>query len=57
MRDTLRLSVLDKDDLKLINKKEKKQAKADQKEKKVYSNKSSLKKMMLSCHVLSASMF
>ena len=34
MRDTLRLSVLDKDDLKLINKKEKKQAKADQKEKK-----------------------
>jgi len=34
MRDTLRLSVLDKDDLKLINKKEKKQVKADQKEKK-----------------------
>ena len=34
MRDTLRFSVLDKDDLKFINKKEKKQAKADQKEKK-----------------------
>ena len=33
MRDTLRHSVLDKDDLKLINKKVKKQAKIDQKEK------------------------